>query len=47
MKSTEVEKRDLIETDIQVDPAKVEDENTQPEDTKKAEKMTGRETSVS
>ena len=32
-KSTETEKKDPIETDIQVDPAEVEDENTQPEDT--------------
>ena len=33
MKSTENDKRDPIETDIHVDPAEVEDENTQPEDT--------------
>ena len=33
-KSTETEKKDPIETDIQVDPAEVEDENTQPEDTR-------------
>ena len=33
-KSTETEKKDPIETDIQVDPAEVEDENTQPEYTR-------------
>ena len=37
MKSTETEKRDPIETDIQVDPVEMEDENTQPEDTRSKE----------